>query len=467
MGCFMRRHIAGASYLFVADIAVRALNFVAMAWIARTLAPELYGTIIIGASVLDYALLLSDWGLKTLGTRETARMHGERRYRPSRIVATRIVLGGAVFIVANLLITVLPLAPMQSVFVRIYLLGLLPYILHLDWYHQGNADYLIITVARTLGSICLLVGAITLVHSPSDASVVPWLYVSSITATTIAMIVAVRSPRQLTPHRDDFAGVGDVLKVSSALGVAALCGQTFMILPPIISGQISGPASAGILHAALRIVVMVLIVDRVFGALFLPALSRAWSQDQKRGSRRLDSAFRIVVALGVGASAMCMVFAHEIIRVVYAHQYVDAGRVLVYLSPFVAATLVNTFLAYGLIAMGEERQYLRAGLRSAALFIVMLVAGTYYFGLVGTASAMVLGEVAMCLLLYSAFRRHARLHVFRPIIVSLGSGMAVVAAAGVIGYVSLWQAPLYVAAFAVCVFLLRGVESSDFRTVPS
>src|SRR5688500_2631295 len=104
----MRRHLAGASYLFVADITVRALNFVAMVWIARTLAPELYGIVIIGASVLDYALLLGDWGLKSLGTRETARVDN-RSFQPRQIVAARVVLGAAVFLVANVLVTLLPI----------------------------------------------------------------------------------------------------------------------------------------------------------------------------------------------------------------------------------------------------------------------------------------------------------------------------------------------------------------------
>ncbi|MBC8145675.1 MAG: oligosaccharide flippase family protein, partial [bacterium] len=235
----MRRHLAGASYLFVADVAVRALNFVAMAWIARTLAPELYGMVIIGASILDYALLLSDWGLKTLGTRETAR-GDERRFQPRQVIAARIVLGSAVFIIANVLIALLPLSSLQAIFIHVYLIGLLPYILHVDWYHQGHGNFVVITVARTLGSICLLVGAFALVHSPSDASVVPWLYVTSVTATTIAMLVAVRSRRELMPTVGDFKTTKALFGVSTALGVAALCGQTFMVLPPIVAGQSQG-----------------------------------------------------------------------------------------------------------------------------------------------------------------------------------------------------------------------------------
>ena len=460
----MRRHLTDASYLFVADAASRALNFVAVAWLARTLAPELYGTVIIGAAVLDYALLLCDWGLKTLGTRETARPPEARRFQPRQIAAARALLSLAVFAAAQILVTALPVEPVLATLIRVYLLGLLPYALLIDWYHQGRGAFAIVTAARTAGSILLVAGVLALVDSPSDAELVPWIYVGSMTATSIAMILAGRRRESLLPRLEDLGSSPAVARGAMALGAAALFGQSFIVLPPIIAGHFAGAAGAGILHAALRIVMIVLIVDRVFGALYLPALSRLWSGDRERALHRLAAAYRVVVALGVGAATLTMIFADEIVVLVYGERFTASGTLLFHLAPFVAATLVNTFLAYGLIAMNEERLYLRAGVRSGLIFLVLVVVATALDGVRGTAIAMIVGESAMCLLLYSAFRRHASIDAALPLIISISIGALLLLLSRTVVPAALWQAPLYLGAFALGVLALRGVRVSDLRT---
>jgi O-antigen/teichoic acid export membrane protein len=463
----MRRHVANASYLFTADIVARALNFVAVAWMARVLAPALYGTVVIGASVLDYALLLCDWGLKTLGTRETAMPGDRRAFAPHTIATARLALTLTIFVVAQIALAVLPIEPRQAMLVRIYLLGLIPYSLLLDWYHQGRGSFAVITVGRVVGSVLIVAGAVALVRTPGDAVRIPWIYVASMTATTLVLLVAARgAASEIAPSAGDLQRAPSLLRVSGALGVAALFGQSFVVLPPIVAGQFLGTAEAGVLYAALRLVLIALIIDRVFAALYLPALARVWQEDRERASSRLDAAFRLVVALGVGASTMALIFSHEIVALVYGERYAGAGDALALLAPFIAATLVNTFFAYGLIAIGEERLYLRSGLRSGALFVALLLAATPLAGIAGIAVAMVVGECVMTALLWHAFGRHVRLASVRPLAVSLAVGAALVGASRLLELPSLWQAPLYLAAFVVAVLLLRGVSVNDLRAQP-
>lgn len=458
----MRKHLAGASYLFVADIGARALNFVAVAWLARMLAPESYGAIVIGASALDYALLLCDWGLRTLGTRETAMAPAARRFDPPRIAAARIALSLAILVVSYVVIALAAIEPEQSAIIRIYLLGIVPYALMIDWYHQGSGRFLAITASRVAGSMLLVAGVTTLVASPADAGVVPWLYVASMSVTTVALLL-VRRGERVVPYPSELAASPEVVRAASPLGVAAIFGQSFVVLPPLVAGWLLGASDAGMLYAALRLVMIALIVDRVFAALYLPALARAWSEDRARGIARLDGAFRIVVAVGVGASMVSMIFAAELVDVIFGDRYAAAADVLAWLAPFIAVTLVNTFFSYGLIAIGEERLYLRTGIRSGLLFLVLLLAATPLFGLRGIAAATVLGEIAMSVWLFAMFRRHVPLRPLRPLAVSLAVATAMVVGASAGGATALWLAPVVVAAFAGAVLLLGGVELNDLR----
>lgn len=462
----MRKHVVGASNLFAADIVVRALNFVTVVWLADKLAPHAYGLVVIGASVLDYALLLCDWGLKTVGAREAALAPEARRFQPSQIAAARSMLSIAVFVVANVLISVLPVDATQAMIVRVYLLGLLPYAALIDWYHQGLGNFATITYARAAGSVVLVLGAVVLVGTPGDAVVVPWLYVASLLTTSAVMLLAGRSRDRIVPRASDFAATTSVLATSGAVGVAALFGQSFLVLPAIVVGELLGPEPAGVLYATLRIVAIVLIVDRVFGALYLPALARSWSADSERSASRLHGAYRVVSAIGIGASAICVVFAGEIIDLVYGERYADGARVLALVAPFVAATLINTFLAYGLVAIGEERLYRSAAARSGALFVILLLALTYAFGLEGAAVAMVAGELVMTMLLSVQFARFVSVRPARPLLTSLIVATALIAIAQLIDHTSLWQLPLYALAFIGTVYALGGVALNDLRATP-
>jgi PST family polysaccharide transporter len=460
----MRRHLTNASYLFAADAASRALNFVAVAWLARTLAPELYGLVVIAASMLDYALLLCDWGVKTLGARETAMPAETRRHAPSDIARARAVLSLAVFAVANAAVALLPLDPHLRTLAHLFLLGVLPYSFLLDWYHQGRGSFGALTLGRATGSAVLLLGVVTLVHSPAHVDRVPWIYVASLTATSLVMLATVpRLRAALGRGRGGTGSVGSVLRGSSALGVAALFGQSFVVLPPIVVGHFEGAAPAGHFYAAMRIVAILLVVDRIFGALYLPALSRLWQVDRARAQERLVSTFRVVVAAGAGVATVCIAVASDLVRIVFGAGYAGADDILRLLAPFVPLTLINTFLAYGLVAIGEERTYLRMGVASGLVFIVLLVVATATLGVHAAAIAIVVGELLMAVLLYAEFARHAPLRVARPLVASLAVGAAVVLIATAVDTPRVWHAPLYAGGFLGGVMLLGGLGMNDLK----
>ena len=158
-----------------------------------------------------------------------------------------------------------------------------------------------------------------------------------------------------------------------------------------------------------------------------------------------------------------MVFARDIVDLIYNERYANAARILMIVAPFIAATLINTFLAYGLIAIGEERLYLSAAVRSGMLFTIVLIASAIGFGLDGIAVAMVLGEIAMCVWLYGYFRRHAQVHPTRPLMVCTAIALALASFAAVVDSTSLWQMPLYAAAYAGGVYVLGGATLDDIR----
>src|SRR5262249_49192050 len=156
--------------------------------------------------------------------------------------------------------------------------GTMPYVLTLEWYYQGIQRYGPLTISRTLTAVLYLVLLYLLVSHADDVVLVPLIYALSNLIPALLLFLFKRPEDSFAPRGLSIGGMKDLVRRSSAIGVGGIFAQTVQLLPPLVLGWYSTEA-AGLLGAALRIVAVVLIVDRVFAVLFLPAITKLMTSD--------------------------------------------------------------------------------------------------------------------------------------------------------------------------------------------
>lgn len=454
-----------AFVVFGADAGARVLGFLASAHLARSLDTAAFGMVVIGFSFLSYALWFVDLGLASLGTRELSREPGERAFAPHEILWTRLTLAVIVSVPAiGLALLLYPTVPLRWV-VCGYLLNAVPFALTLEWYYQGIRRYAPLIVSRTVSAALYLGMLLLFVFSPGDLVRVPIIYVGATLVPALVLFAFKRPGDSFAPRGLSLARCRALVLQSGLIGVGGIFAQTVQLLPPLVLGAVSTDR-AGLLGAALRIVAVMLIIDRVFAVLYLPAATRLMASDRGRAARELERVLAWVIVAGFALAVPLTVHASAIMRLVFGAPFVAGGEALALTAWFAVVTLINSVFAYGLIAAGSEGAYLRSTVAGGIAAAVITLVCVFVWDLRGAAIAMVVSELVIVGLTWSAFRRLARPRFARPLLISIAVAAAVIAASWALdlaagGLDVLWRGPAVMAAFVALAFLCRAVRRDD------
>lgn len=400
-----------ALLLLGSDGGFRLLTFIANVYLARLLKTEGYGVVTLGLTVLSYAMWAADMGLATLGTREMAKPAADREFTAADIFPLRTLLGTAAVIVAGAVMLVAVGDPTTRIIIWLFLCALLPSFWQLEWYYQGARRYGAVAVIRYLFGLGYLAGVWFLVHSPDDIMRVPLIYLGALLLASGAALALRSRHDPLLPRRSPFGRPQlmrwrDALKRSTLIGFGASVIQAIQLLPPVIIAVMYDETEVGLFGAAFRLAVNLMIFDRAFLALFLPAISNVLAADPARSAHVLRRTFRVMLAGGILLSLAVTLLAEPIVALIYDREYAASAVPLAILSWYVGATLMSSFFSSVLIAAGVEKSFLRAGIRSSIAGGVLTIVLTWLFGIVGAAIGVAATEALMALLMYVAFRTH-------------------------------------------------------------
>jgi PST family polysaccharide transporter len=462
----MRKISASAILLFSGDAIARLLGFYATAYLARVLGAAGFGVIGIGMGVLAYALGVADLGLTTIGTRELAKPPAARGYGLGDFLLVKLALAVVVFVIALGLIQLLPYGAEEQSVARLYLLSLFAWAMLLEWYFQAIHSYLPGTLSKIVSGGLYLGLVYMMVRGRGDLPMVPIYYVVANLAGGIVILFMRRREDRLVPARPEWKRYAPLLRSALPVGVGGILAQGVQSLPLLALGYFGSTADAGILNAALKIVFLVLMLDRVFIALFLPRISRLWASDPERLEETLGRVLRLVIVSAASFSTVVALFSESIIVAVFGEGYRAGALPLSILSWFIAATLVNTPVSYTLIAIGQERSYFRVTLISGLVSVALILFMTWLWGTAGAAIAMIASELCMLSMMYLEFRKHFRTDLLRTVATAALLSLLLTLAAGSIGGLHhLWQAPLVWLLFIALSVALRGISAKELTVV--
>ncbi len=457
----MRKVSIDAIFGFSGDAAARLLGFLASVHLARSLGSSAFGVTVVATSVLSYAFWLSDFGLATIGTREVAKPPGAREFEPSEILLTKGIIAAAIFLVfEGVALIGYHGSPVQPV-LQLYLLTLFPYAFLIEWYFQGIRNFRLVAISRFLSGAVYLGGLLLLVKSPEDVRMVPTVFLASNLLTAAWLLPFRRKEDRLLPRSLGLARPVEAIRRAVHIGLGGAFAQVIQSLPPVVVEWLYTPADAGILGVAMKGVFFLLMVDRVFVAVFLPLMAQLSSRPKEELETMLGSIYRLVMAGIFTLCALATIFASAILRILFGAEYASGGPVLAIVSWFGAATVVNSFFAYGLIAIGQERRYFRTMMRGSVVSTALILGLTYLWGLRGTAVSVVAGESTIMILMYTEFKRYFRVPVLAPTGTMALVVTAVIAAGATLGLGAVWQAPLVGLLLLLLALATRVVRRSD------
>lgn len=453
----MKRLTLDAFYVAAGDAGARLLGFVVTVYLARILGTEYFGMIVIALSVMGYAIWFGDLGLCTLGTREMARPPEKQAAGFYDILYLKVLLALTTFVVAQIILTMLPLPATLTMVIRLYICFIFVDAIFLEWYFKGRRNYWPVTLFRWISGSLFALAIFVLVHSPQQINLVPISYL--ISHLLAALYLFYRRERTQRPPLsiDTIKKKFPILKMSLRIGSGGLFAQVVHWLPPLALAYFSSATDAGKLGAALRIALFVMFIDRIFVALFLPAISQSWVSNRDRIRRQLSWAIRLLLATAFTTATLLNIFSTTLLELIFTKAYGGGHYALEILSWFIVPTILNSIFGFGLIAIDREGDYFRATLAGSIIASILIIFGAAFYGINGTALGILSGEFIFALAAFRYFRHHIQPALLYPLLAS--AAVAIIFTAGA-GYFqlgdNLWLIPP-VAAGYLLTLLLTGV----------
>lgn len=381
------------SWLSAGLAASRLLQFAIVVYLTRMLGDAGFGKFSFVQAFLWFGVILSDFGLSQIGTREVARSPRRLRTLSSVITIGRL----AVFAAEMLLVVSVPLlfrSGSQMYWLFIYsFLSLLAYAVNTDWIFRGLEKMQYVALWEALPRLIWLVGALLFVHGPDDLLKVPLLRLAGEIITS-ALLVAT-AWRQYPASRLSLEplhplNIKILVKEAAPIGLAALLAQVYYNFDTILLGILKTDAIVGQYSAAYRIVTLLMTGSFLLGATYQPVLARTFTGDKASFGRHLRRMSAMSLLMGVAVPALVAIAAVPIVRVLYGPAFEPAARPLAILMASMPFAYLGIASTTALVAGGLQEQMLVGTAIGAAVNILANLVLIPPLGMTGAAIATVL-----------------------------------------------------------------------------
>ncbi len=458
----MKKLLKNTLSLAGADVGSRVLGFAVTVYLGRVLGTGGFGLVGIGFAVLGYLALLSSPGVHVIGTRDVASGGGNEV--ASSVNSLRLLLSVVLLAFVVVLCPVIAGTREAVLVVAVISASVLPLAWSPDWFFQGKEQFVPVSASKITMYVVYLLLALLFVRSGNDVVLAAAAYTLGNLAATLALMLAFR--RRFGPARPVWLPLQwrGVLKQSYPVGLSALLSQTVMNLPILVVAMLLTTEDAGLFNAAMKLIFFVLIIDRVFYAIFLPVASRLGKEAGAPLARVTLLGMRLVLLVTIPTAVLGIALSPALVALIFGKGYGGAGPVLACLLPYVVFTLMNTVFMTALIAVNRQREYLTVMAWGTGLLVPLCVVLTHFSGIEGTAVSLSIGEAIMTGLFFLRARRALGLDASRSCLPALISGMAMTGVLLVLRGASHFLAvPVAVACFGLGIVLTRGITIEEFR----
>jgi O-antigen/teichoic acid export membrane protein len=448
--------------LLGADMIRRLLGFVSVAFLARMLGKGDFGAINLGFAVLAYSMVLGAAGFPLFGTRQIAK--GESHVLVSRIFGSRLITAVSALLAVGVCVKIIVSDQSLAWLIILFSCAVLPQALFLDWFFQGKERMEVVSAARVLQAAVYLLVVLIFVRSTAD---VYWVAVGAIAgecAAAALMLLVFRRKFPEVPLRPEPSM--KLFRQSFSLAIGIVISTLIINYPPIALGAFNTTADVGVYSAANKFVYFMMMGDRILLLLLIPASARKHSAGPESLRRMMNDTIGWILLPGIPLAVGGMLVADGLVSLIFGAEYYSAAAVLRVLIWYFLLTMLHTTFTSGLIGAGGEKTYGKVMAATAVFYLVFVSAGTFWFGIIGTAFGVVVAEGFSVLLISYNIRSYVKIDPPRklPRILlatvvmvfcvewMLQYGLFAAIAAGVIG-------------FAASALLLRIVSRKDYETL--
>lgn len=399
-----RRITANFLSLISSQIISRAIQLVIFVYLARFLGKESFGVFNFGLAFAFLFVIIADFGLSTLITREISRDKKSASKYLSNSITIKLLLSVIAFVSAYLFLNlagyseeVKTIAYIMLSFILLQSFTELHYAIFRAFERMHYDAFIKILRALTLiGMIFYLIGngygllAISLAFLATEIIVLATSFF--ITYTRFIKI----------SFEFDYGFSKTLLKKSSLFCLSLVFSSLYMYIDIVMLSKMRSTAEVGIYSAAANIVIALIFIPLMYGNSIYPVLSRFYINSKKSLKIAYEKSFKYMLIIGLPVAAGIWILSDKIISLLYGKEYASSAIVLTILSGYLFLKFINPVTGFALMSINKQRSRLFAQGSAAIINIILNFILIPLYGFVGAAIATLLTEIVF-FIIYTSF----------------------------------------------------------------
>jgi O-antigen/teichoic acid export membrane protein len=287
--------------------------------IARIYGPEAFGQYTIAHTYLILFYILADFGFDLLLTTEIARSPDRTSELVKRFLPLKMMFAFFSIVLMALIAAISNFSPPTQLLMIVLSISIIGNSVTSFFFALFKGHEMLYEETRTsfLQNIFLLIGLFIL-----GLLDVPLIYIALLFACSKLIGVLLIVPRtskfvKLNTFKISLAGWSKTFRQGLPFGIHLLFGTLYFQLDTILLAYWKDDVSVGLYQAAMKLIVLILVIPDVIISALLPTLVRLHSENRERWIRLNTLLGKTLMFIGLPFSILLFVYAGEIIRLVY------------------------------------------------------------------------------------------------------------------------------------------------------
>jgi O-antigen/teichoic acid export membrane protein len=401
-----RRLLRDLVSLCSGEIAGKIAGFIAFAYLARTLEPDLYGAVELAVAVSIFFMLIIDFGYGSIGAREVSKDSSIANLIAARIVSARLLL--ALLTIPLMGITGLLIAETPHTRILIWWFALALFAIPWDhrWLFQGLERMNVVALGQTIRMIAFAIAVMIFVHSANDY----WLVGVAEVLSTLLMATFFIALQYYYIGKVGFdfnlKHLQTLSKQTASIGLSNAIWAAGQYAPTVLVATLASMEQLAWFAAAHRIAMSMIAFSLIYHFSLFPSVSKRLKSSLSDFNDFVYPSIKVAAWIGIGCALLVLLGSEYFFVSIFGKEFTQAADVMNVLIWALPITLLSGHARWALIAAGHQRSVFHAQTCGFITTIIVCLILVPVYHAKGGAIAMVLSTLTVWIMAHFSAQRH-------------------------------------------------------------
>lgn len=351
-------------------------------------------------SIINYFVLFSMMGIRTLGIREIAKCQADKSEMSKTFFSILLLNLLFVFISVSVLLVSIHLVPQFAEQRKLMYIGVVKLIANfflIDWFYRGIEDFRYITIRSLIIRCVYVVSVFAFVRNKDDYYIYYAILALTVFVNAVVNCIYARNILSFKLQKiQPFA----FLKPSLTLGIYTLLTSMYTSFNVAYLGFVTNNTEVGYYTTATKLHHIILAFFTAFTGVMLPRMSHLLSEGKvEEFKRKIDQSMRLLVYFSFPLIVIFACFASVIISIISGPGYEKAALPTMIVLPLVFVIGFEQILVVQVLTpqKGKDNAILINSIVGASIGLLSNILLVENYGCVGSAIVWLLSELSVML----------------------------------------------------------------------